>query len=108
MHPLLDAASSATLDALLAQGCACIEEATAHVRAMLQDQATIPIMDVVTIDAEGNATQVGTKPLFPIISEQEELFLAQLEKLIHWYREFVFFVAEHGLLPQEDHDEEKG
>jgi hypothetical protein len=70
MHPRLDAVSSAALDALLAQDCACIEEASAHAWMMLQDQATIPIMDVVTVDAEGNATQVGTQPLFPIISEQ--------------------------------------
>ncbi len=101
----LDAASSAAFEALLGQGSAIIEEATAHARAMLQDQATIPIMDVVTIDAEGNATEVGTQPLFPVIpAQQEELFIAHIEQLTHWYRDFVFFLAEHVFSLQEDHD----
>ena len=98
MHPRLDAASSAALNTLLAQGCAIIEEATAHARAMLQDQASIPIMDVVTIDADGNATQVGTQPLLPVISEEAcEQFFAQIDRLAHWYGDFVLFLAEHGL-----------
>ena len=109
MHGHLDAASVAALDALLTQGCALINEAAAHARAILQDQASIPIMDVVTIDGEGNATQVGTLPLFPVIPEQQvERFFAQLEKLMHWYREFAFFLAEHGLSPQEDHNGGEG
>ena len=96
----LDAASSAALEALLTQGYAIIDETAAHARAILQDQASNPIMDVVSIDGEGNATQVGTLPLFPVISAQEEeRFFAQIAKLMHWYREFVFFVAEHGLSP---------
>jgi len=109
MHPRLDAAASAALDALLAQGCAYIEEATAHARAILHDQASIPIMDVVTIDAEGNATQVGTQPLFPVILEQDcEQFFAQIDRLTLWYRDFLFFLAEHGLSPKEDHDGGEG
>jgi len=109
MHGHLDAASFAALDALLTQGGALINEAAAHARAILQDQASIPIMDVVTIDGEGNATEVGTLPLFPVIPEQEEeRFFAQIEKLIHWYREFVIFLAEHGLSPSEGHDGGEG
>ncbi len=42
MHRRLDVASSATLDSLLAQGNALIEEATTHARAMPQDQAAFP------------------------------------------------------------------
>jgi hypothetical protein len=100
MHTRLDAASSAVLDALLAQGCACIEEATVHARAMLHDQASIPIMDVFTIDAEGNATEVGTQPLFPVIPEEAcEQFFAQIDRLTRWDRDFIFFLAEHGLSP---------
>jgi hypothetical protein len=105
MHGRLDAASSAAFEVLLEKGSAIIKEATAHARAMLQDQATIPIMDVVTIDAEGNATQVGTQPLFPVIHEQDcEQFFAHIDKLTHWYGNFVLFLTEHGLSPQKDHD----
>ncbi len=82
LHRRLDAASSATLDALLAQGTALIEEATALARAMLQDQASIPIMDVVTIDADGKATEAGSLPLFPVIQEEEsKQFFAQIDRL---------------------------
>jgi hypothetical protein len=108
MHRRLDVASSAALDALLAQGNALIEEATAHARAMLQDQASIPIMDVVTIDADGNATEAGSLPLFPIILEEEsKQFFAQIDRLTHWCGDFVLFLAENGLSRQEDDDEEK-
>ncbi len=104
MHGHLDAAASTALDALLTEGCALINETTIHARAILQDQASMPIMDIVTLDAEGNATEVGTLPLFPVISAQEEeLFFAQIDKLTHWYRDFVFFVVEHGLSLQGDH-----
>ncbi len=98
MHRRLDAASSVVLETLLAQGSAIIEETTAHAQAMLQDQASIPIMDVVTIDAEGNATEVGTQPLFPVIPEQDcEQFFAQIDRLTHWYGDLVLFLTEHGL-----------
>jgi hypothetical protein len=84
MHPRLDVASCAALDSLLTQGCACIDEATTHARALLRDQATIPIMDVVTIDVEGNATEVGSLPVFPIIPEEEsEQFFASIDRLTH-------------------------
>jgi len=105
MHSRLDAASFAALDALLAQGCTLIEEATVHARAMLQDQASIPIMDVVTIDAEGNATEVGTQPLFPVILEEAcEQFFAQIDRLTHWYCHLAMFLTEHYFSRQEDHD----
>ncbi len=108
MHPHLDAASSAALDALLEKGCTLINETTAHARVILQDQAANPIMDVVTIDAEGNATEVGTLPLFPVILEQdEEQFFAHIDRLTYWCGDFFFFLAEHGLPSQANHDGEE-
>src|SRR6266581_3332899 len=108
MHRRLDVASSATLDSLLAQGNALIEEATTHARAMPQDQASIPIMDVVTIDTDGYTTEAGSLPLFPVIPEQDcEQFFAQIDRLTHWYGDFVLFLVEHGLSPQENHDGEE-
>jgi len=108
MRRRLDAASTAAFEALLEQGCAIIEETITHVRAMLRDQATSPIMDVVTIDVDGNATQVGTQPLFPVIPEEDcEQFFANIDRLTLWYGDFVLFLTEHGLLPQENHDGEE-
>ncbi len=108
MHSRLDVASTATLDALLTQGYALIEEATAQARTMLQDQATIPIMDVVTIDAEGNATEAGSLPLFPVIPEDEsKQFFAQIDRLTHWYCHLAVFLTEHYFSRQEDHDGEE-
>src|SRR5258708_38476458 len=108
LRPRLDAASFVALDVLIEQGCTLIEEATVHARAILQDQATIPIMDVVTIDAEGNATEVGSLPVFPIIPEEEsEQFYTFMDKLTHWYCDLAVFLTEHARSRQLDHDGEE-
>jgi hypothetical protein len=109
LRPRLDAASCAALDLLIEVGCAIIDEATVHAQAILQDQATIPIMDVVTIDAEGNTTEVGTLPLFPIIPEEEsEQFYASMDRLTLWYCDLAVFLKEHALSRHVDHDGEEG
>src|SRR5262249_3447130 len=41
IRPRLDVASCAALDLLIEEGCALIDEATVHARAILQDQDTI-------------------------------------------------------------------
>ncbi len=65
-------------------------------------------MDVVTIDTDGYATEAGSLPLFPVIPEQDcEQFFAQIDRLTHWYGDFVLFLVEHGLSPQENHDGEE-
>jgi hypothetical protein len=109
IHPRLDAAYSAALDSLIEEGCTLIDEATVHAQAILQDQASIPIMDVITIDAEGNATEVDSLPLFPIIPEEEsEQFFASIDRLTHWYCHLAVFLTEHYFSRQEDHDGEDG
>jgi hypothetical protein len=107
-HPRLDAASSVALDVLIEEGCALIDEATVHARAVLQDQDTIPIMDVVTLDAEGNATEVGSLPLFPVIGrEDEEQFFAHIDKLTRWYGDLARFLIEKGTPHQRDHKDKQ-
>ena len=108
MRGRLDAASTAAFEVLLEKGYALIEEATIHARAMLQDLASIPIMDVFTIDAEGNAIEAGTQPLFPVIPKKDcEQFFVQIDRLIHWYGDFFLFLVEHELFPWENHDGEE-
>jgi len=109
IHPRLDAASSAALDLLIEEGCTLIDEATVHAQAILQDQATTPIMNVVTIDAEGHATEVGSMPLFPIIPEEEsEQFFASIDRLTLWYCDLAVFLKKQALSRQVDHDGEEG
>src|SRR6266567_4413110 len=108
IHPRLDAASSAALDMHIEEGCMLIDGATVHARAILQDQASIPIMDVVTLDAEGNATEVGSLPLFPVIRrEDEEQFFAQIDKLTRWYCDLARFLVEKRTPRKRDHEDEQ-
>jgi len=108
IHPRLDVASCAALDVLIEEGCTLIEEATTHARAILQDQASIPIMDVVTLDAEGNATEVGSLPLFPVIGrEDEEQFFTHIDKLTRWYCDLIRFLVEKSTPHQRDHEDEQ-
>jgi len=75
----LDMASSRRLELLLSQG-KLIGEATAQARKMVQEQAMASIIDVVTIEASGEATQTGTLPLFPVIPcEDREQFFASIQ-----------------------------
>ena len=76
----LKMASSRQLESLLSQGKTLIGEATAQARKMVQEQAMAPIIDVVTIEASGEATETGTLPLFPVIScEDREHFFASIQ-----------------------------
>jgi len=108
IHPRLDVASCAALDVLIEEGCALIDEASVHARAILQDQASIPIMDVFSIDAEGNATEVGSLPLFPVIRrEDEEQFFAHIDKLTRWYCDLARFLIEKGTPHRRDLEAEQ-
>jgi hypothetical protein len=108
IHPRLDATSCAALDVLIKEGCAFIDEATVHARTILQDQTTAPIMDVVTIDAEGNVTEVGSLPLLPVMPEEESgQFFASIDRLTRWYGDLAVFLTENHLSRQEGHDGEE-
>ncbi len=108
IHPRLDAASCAVLDMLIEEGCALLDEATVHARAILQVQATLPIMDVFSIDAEGNATEVGSMPLFPGIGrEDEEQFFTHMDKLTRWYCDLARFLVEKRAPRKRDHEDEQ-
>ncbi len=64
----------------------------------MHEQATDLIADVVTTDADGQMTQIGSFPLFPVVSRQdEERFSAYLSRLTEWYRKVFAFLDEKGL-----------
>jgi hypothetical protein len=89
----LDVASSHHLELLLLQGKTLIGEATAQARKMVQEQAMAPIIDIITIDANGVGTEIATLPLFPVVSrEDREQFFASMRKLGLWYQEMAAFI----------------
>ena len=89
----LDMASSRQLELLLSQGKTLIGEATAQARKMVQEQAMAPIIDIITIDANGVGTEIATLPLFPVVSrEDREQFFASMKKLGLWYQEMAAFI----------------
>ncbi len=98
MHMRLDGDSCLQFEVLLSQGRTLIQEATAYARTLVQEQATDLIADVVTADADGQMTQIGSFPLFPVVSRQdEERFSAYLSRLTQWYRQVFAFLDEKGL-----------
>ncbi len=108
IHPRLDAASSTALNMLIEEGCALIDEASIHARTILQDQATLPIMDVLSIDADGNATEIGSLPLFPVIArEDDEQFFTHMDKLTRWYGDLTRFLVEKRTPHKRDHEDEQ-
>lgn len=91
----LDVASSRQLEQLLAQGKMLIRQTTEQARKMVQEQAMSPIVDVVTLDANGVPTETDTSfPLFPVVPlEDHEQFFASLRELAQWHREMATFAG---------------
>jgi hypothetical protein len=103
----LDMTSSRQLELLLSQGKTFIDEATAQARKMVQEQAMAPIIDVVTIEANGEATEIGTLPLFPVVlREDREQFFASLSKLAQWHQDVAAFIC-HLKHPQNNDQSEE-
>ncbi len=100
----LEIASSRQLELLLSQGKTLIGEATAQARKMVQEQAMAPIIDIVTINASGEATQTGTLPLFPVVPRDDrEQFFASMRKLTQWHQDMAAFIG--NLKPSNNGDQ---
>ena len=98
MHTRLDRDSCLQFEVLLSQGRTLIQQATEFARTLVQEQATDLIVDMVTADVDGQMTQIGSFPLFPVVSHQdEERFSAYLSRLTQWYRQVFAFLDEKGL-----------
>jgi hypothetical protein len=91
----LDVASSLQLEQLLSQGKTLISQATAQARKMVQEQAMAPVVDMITLDADGAGTEIGTLPLFPVVPREDcEQFFASMRKLAQWYQDMAAFIEE--------------
>ena len=94
----LNVDSYVQLDKLVSRGRTPINEATAHARKMLHKQATIPIVDAVTLDPEGEVTETISLPLFPVVPRKDyEGFFEHIHKLTQWYRDMAAFLGKEGL-----------
>ncbi len=88
-----DVASTHQLEQHLAQGKTLIGQATAHARKMVQEQAMAPVVDMITLDAHGAATETGALTLFPVVSrEDREQLFAYVGKLTQWHQEMAAFI----------------
>jgi hypothetical protein len=103
----LDALTSTQLEMLLSRGFKLIEQATALARKMVQEQAAMPVVDVVTLDAHGAVTETGALPLFPVVSrEDRQQFFAYVGKLTQWHQEMAAFIDNLKSSQNRDQSEE--
>lgn len=85
------------LEELLSQGQLLIGEATVHARHMVQEQATNPIVDVVSLNSVGEIIGTFSTPLLPVVPHEErEQFFASLRTLSQWHQALAIFVKEYG------------
>jgi hypothetical protein len=53
-----------------------------------------PVVDVITLDANGVGTEIGTLPLFPVVPREEcEQFFVSVRKLAHWHQEMAGLIG---------------
>jgi hypothetical protein len=84
---------------LISQVQACIGEALAHARKMLQEQAEIPVVDAVKVNPAGEAIEEMALPLFPIVSKKDvACFYEHLRQLAQWSRQLMDFLEAYGVM----------
>jgi len=104
----VDVASARQLELLLSQGKTLISQATAQARKILQEQAMAPVVDVITLDADGAGTEIGTLPLFPVVPREDcEQFFVSLRRLAQWYQEMAAFIDKLKHSQNSDQSEER-
>ena len=103
----LDAASARQLELLLSQGKTLISQATVQARKMVQEQAMAPVVDMIALDADGAGTEIGTLPLFPVVSREDcEQFFAYMSNLAQWHRKMAAMIGSLKLSQNGDQREE--
>jgi hypothetical protein len=90
----LDVASSLQLEQLLSQGKTLISQATVQARKMVQEQTMAPVVDMITLDAVGAGTEIGTLPLFPVVPREdcEQLFV-YMRRLAQWHQKMAGLIG---------------
>jgi hypothetical protein len=92
---------------LISQGSMIIDHATSHSRKMLHEQAMTPIADVSTLNANGELTEMGTLPFFPVVPHKDcEQFYASMSQLTQWHKRMITLIDKLILLQGGDQSEE--
>ena len=74
---------------------------------MVQELAMAPIIDIITLDANGVGAEIGTLPLFPVVPrEDREQFFASMRKLAQWYLDMAAFIDKLKRSQNSDQSEE--
>jgi hypothetical protein len=98
LSPILDVTASKQFEMLITQGSVIIDRATTLARKILHEQAMTPIVDVFMLDANGEVTETGTLPLFPVVAREEsEPFFECICHLTQWYRDIAAFLHQESL-----------
>lgn len=83
-------------EVIISQGRGLIDTALKHARGQLQDQATIPVIDTMSINASGEVTEGFALPLLPIVQEEDiTQFFENLGKMAEWHHQMTNFLAAH-------------
>jgi hypothetical protein len=99
LSPRLDQDSRLQFEALVELGCTLITEATRLASSIVQWQATQPVIEAFTINADGSAQEAYSLPLLPVLPREEvEAFFVTVERLRYWAGEFATFADAHGFL----------
>ncbi len=103
----LDVASSLQLEQLLSQGKTLISQATTQARKMVQEQAMAPVVDIITLDADGAGTEIGTLPLVPVVPREEcEQLLVSMRRLAQWHQKMAGLIGNLKRSQNDDQSEE--
>lgn len=93
-----EAAERVQFDALVEQGCTLLAEAAAQAKAIVQWQATMPLVDAYVVQQDGTAGETFSLPLLPISSgKTEEHLSATLDAIALWYEQIDTFLRKQGL-----------
>ncbi len=91
---LLDHKSRLELDTLVQQGNTLMQRAQGHARALVHEQAQIPIIDVFNLSKEGQVSEAFSLPLLPVTSpEGRALFVEDVRQLTQWYGDVALFLS---------------
>lgn len=84
---------------IISQGRGLIDTALKHAQSQLQDQATIPVIDAMSINAGGEVIEDFALPLLPVVQEEDiTQFFENLGKVAKWHQQMMDFLAAHGVL----------
>ena len=99
MHVFLDDfAVCAAWEEIVAHGRMLVQDITTHARKMLGQQASVPVVDVVSVTSTGEVIDEFSLPLLPIVQHNEVVLLYDyIEKLAVWRVQFTHFLAEFGV-----------